>query len=167
MVKSFKFCDFRAIVLMSALVMSTCGAHAGDSHAGYYYPAPETSEVYVSALSVLPTVNKRSRVGFMVGLNRQQLNRAYAPQYHIFAKGFHADKMILVATGGSRYDTIFRLRALLAALTSQARTSPMFEQSKQPENLNFFDLARLAGFSQITISDGDKFAHRINLVSAN
>jgi hypothetical protein len=59
------------------------------------------------------------------------------------------------------------MRALLAALTSQARTSPLFAQSNQPENLNFFDLARMAGFTQLTISDGDKFSHQINLLSEN
>lgn len=167
MVDALKCYCGRALLVCFSLLVLNSNACAGDSHAGYYYPTPQTSEVYVSALNVLPTVNKRSRVGFMVGLNRQQIDRAYAPRYHIFAKGFHADKMIVVATGSGQYDTIYRLRALLAALTSQARTSPIFEQTRQPENLNFFDLARLAGFSQITVSDGDKFAHRINLVSAN
>ena len=140
---------------------------AGDNQAGYYYPEPQSSETYVSALNIMPSMNKRSRIGFLIGLNKQQLDRAYPPPYHIFAKGYHAEKMIVVATGSGRYDTLFRLRALLASLTSQARTSPLFEQTLQPENLNFFDLARLAGFSQVTISDGNELAHRINLLSAN
>ena len=142
-------------------------ASADDSHAGYYYPAPQSSETYISSLNTLPNVSKRSRIGFIIGLTKQQLERGYAPTYHIFAKGYHAQKLIVVATGGDRYNTLFRLRALLAAMTSQARTSPLFAQSRQPENLNFFDLARMAGFTQITISDGDKLAHRIDLLSAN
>ena len=112
-------------------------------------------------------MTKRARVGFIIGLTKQQLDRAYAPPYHIFAKGFDAQKMIVVASDDGRYDTLNRLRALRASLTSLARMSPLFEQSQQPENLNFFDLARLAGFTQLTISDGDKLAHRINLLSAN
>ena len=151
---------------MLSLVQINSG-RADDNHAGYYYPDPQTSETYVSSLNVMPSMNKRSRVGFLIGLNKQQMDRAYPPPYHIFAKGYHAQKMIVVATGSGRYDTLFRLRALLASLTSQARTSPLFEQTRQPENLNFFDLARLAGFTQVTISDGEALAHRINLLSAN
>lgn len=146
---------------------ATSHAQAGDSHAGYYYPNPQTTEVYVSPLKVLRGVSKRSRIGLMIGLDKQQLSKGFAPQYHIFAKGAKAQKMIVVATGSGKYDTIYRLRALLAALTSQARTSPLFTEAPSPENLNFFDLARLAGFSQITISDGDQFAHRITLRGAN
>ncbi|MEP1205953.1 MAG: hypothetical protein ABJM29_04865 [Rhizobiaceae bacterium] len=160
---------FMALMVAAILLplWQTPMARAADNHAGYYYPQPESSETYVSALNVMPSMNKRSRVGFLIGLNKEQLGRAYPPPYHIFAKGFHAQKMIVVATGSGRYDTLFRLRALLASLTSQARTSPLFEQSRQPENLNFLDLARLAGFTQVTISDGDALAHRINLLSAN
>ena len=65
-------------------------ARATDNHAGYYYPNPVTSETYVSALNIMTGMNKRSRVGFLIGLNKQQLDRAYPPPYHIFAKGFHA-----------------------------------------------------------------------------
>ncbi|MEP0943451.1 MAG: hypothetical protein ABJH63_06000 [Rhizobiaceae bacterium] len=152
---------------LSALIISLASAHAADSHAGYYYPEPQTSETYISSLNVMPSMDKRSRIGFIIGLTKEQLQRAYAPPYHIFAKGFHAQKMIVVSSGSDRYNTLYRLRALLASLTSQARTSPLFTESRQPENLNFFDLARLAGFTQVTISDGDKLAHRINLLSAN
>ena len=149
------------------IIISLTPARAADSHAGYYYPEPQSEETYVSALNVMPSMNKRSRVGFIIGLTKQQLERAYAPPYHIFAKGYHAQKLIVVASGSGHYDTLYRLRGLLASLTSQARTSPLFAESRQPENLNFFDLARLAGFTQVTISDGDKLAHRINLLSAN
>ena len=152
---------------LAMMIISLTPARAADSHAGYYYPEPQSSETYVSALNVMPSMNKRSRVGFIIGLTKQQLDRAYAPPYHIFAKGYHAQKLIIVASSSGRYDTLYRLRALMASLTAQARTSPLFAESRQPENLNFLDLARLAGFTQVTISDGDKLAHRINLLSAN
>lgn len=158
-----------AIIITATLLpmLQIGSAQSADNHVGYYYPEPQSVETYVSALNILPSMNKRSRIGFLIGMNKQQLDRAYPPPYHIFAKGFHAQKLIVVATGNGRYDTLFRLRALLASLTSQARTSPLFEQSRQPENLNFLDLARLAGFTQVTISDGAVLAHRINLLSAN
>ena len=138
-------------------------AYAQDSHAGYHYPEPQSSEVYDSPLEPLPNANRRTRIGFTVGLDAQQRKRSHAPDYHVFAKGVQAEKMIIVAAATGRYDTLFRLRALLAALSAEARLSPLFQQSKQPQNLNFLDLARLTGFTKVTISDGDKIAHRIDI----
>lgn len=156
------------LVLGAVLFFAIVGtASAGDSHANYYYPEPQTKEVYVSPLPILPTESKRSRVGFTVGLNQRQLSRSYAPQYHIFAKGAHAQKMIIVAAGNENYNTLYRLRALLASLTSTARTSPLFSQAPNPEELNFLDLATMAGFTQVTVSDGEAIAHRIKLISEN
>ncbi len=138
-------------------------ANAGDNHAGYYYPEPQTSEVYASPLSPLPTANKRTRIGFTVGLGAQQRKRPHAPDYHVFAKGATAQKMIIVATTEGKYNTLFRLRALLAAMSAEARLSPLFQKSQQPQNLNFLDLARLTGFIKVTVTDGDKIAHRIDI----
>ena len=155
-----------AIPVVLTFSLST-SAMAGDSHAGYYYPEPATSEVYVSPLSPLASTSKRTRVGFTVGLSKQQLSRSFAPHYHIFAKGAQAQKLIIVSTGGDRYNTLYRLRALLAGLTAEARNSPLFSQARNPEEMNFFDLARLVGFTQITVSDGNQLSHRINLLGAN
>jgi len=145
------------------LMIAASPASASDSHAGYYYPEPNTREVYVSPLDPIPTADRRSRIGLTVGLNAQQLKRGYTPGYHIFAKGAEGEKLIIVATGPDKYDTLYRMRGLLAALTAQARTSPLFQNMQTPEDLNFLDLCRMAGFVQVTVSDGDKFAHRINL----
>ncbi len=136
---------------------------AEDRHAGIYYPEPNTNEIYSSPFPRLPTANKRTRVGFTVGLNARQMKRAYAPTYHLFAKGAHAQKLIIVAAGDGRYDTLFRMRGLLAAMTAEARLSPLFRQLQNPENVNFFDLVKMTGFSQITVSDGKTYAHRVDL----
>ncbi len=150
-------------ILAFGVALLTSTAWAGDSHAEYYYPIPVSSEVYASPSSPLPNTTKRTRIGFTVGLNARQRKRAYPPQYHIFAKGKWAQKLIIVASGDGRYNTLYRLRALMAGLSADARTSPLFQQTKAPENLNFLDLARMVGFSKITLSDGDKFAHRIDI----
>lgn len=153
-----------ALVIATSLILeSQAQAQESDSHAGYHYPAPQTSEVYVSRLATLPDANKRTRVGFTVGLNARQMQRAYAPTYHLFAKGAHAQKLIIIATGPGHYDTLFRMRGLLAAMTADARTSPLFRNLASPENINFFDLAKMTGFEQITVTDGETFAHRIKL----
>lgn len=138
-------------------------AWAGDNHAGYYYPKPQTREVYVSPHKPLPQASKRARVGFTVGLNAQQKKRAFAPGYHIFAKGAHGQKMIIVTTATSGYDTLYHLRALLASLSADARLSPLFQKIPDPENVNFLDLCRMTGFEQLTISNGVDIAHRIVL----
>ncbi|MEN0040122.1 MAG: hypothetical protein AAF764_02175 [Pseudomonadota bacterium] len=152
-----------ALTTLAVVLLASVPAAASDSHAGYYYPDPNTREVYVSPLQPLPLADRRSRVGLTVGLNAQQLKLGYNPGYHIFAKGAEAEKLIIVATGPDHYNTLFRMRGLLAALTSQARNSPLFQNMQTPENLNFLDLCRLAGFTQVTVSDGDTFAHRIAL----
>ena len=81
----------------------------------------------------------------------------------MFAKGARAQKLIIISNSSDRYNTLYRMRALLAALSADARTSPLFAQSPQPENLNFLDLCKMTGFERVTISDGDKIAHRIDL----
>lgn len=79
----------------------------------------------------------------------------------MFAKGGDAEKLIIVATTEGRYNTIFRLRGLLASMTADARLSPLFAKLGQVEQLNFFDLLRMAGFKQLTISNGDDVSHRV------
>jgi hypothetical protein len=156
--------QFLAIGLSACFALSSFQlAQADDSHAGYYYPEPQSSEVYESPLVPLPNANKRTRIGFTVGLGAQQRKLSHAPDYHVFAKGAQAEKMIIVATAAGKYDTLYRLRALLAALSAEARLSPLFQQSRNPQNLNFLDLARLTGFTKVTITDGDTIAHRIEI----
>jgi hypothetical protein len=148
-------------MLCAALVSGT--ARAADMHAGYYYPAPSSSEVYVARVAVASDATKRSRAAFAVGFEQQQLARGFAPDYHLFVKGGDFEKMIIVATGPARYDTLFRMRALLAALTSQARSTPLFQQAEMPHELTFLDFCKLMGFRQLTISDGDSLTHQILL----
>jgi hypothetical protein len=147
--------------IFAALAAST--ARAADLHAGYYYPAPTSSEVYVARVAVASDATKRSRAAFAVGFEQQQLGRGFAPDYHLFVKGDDFEKMIIVATGPDRYDTLFRIRALLAALTSQARSTPLFQQAEMPHELTFLDFCKLMGFRQLTVSDGDSLAHQILL----
>ena len=66
-----------ATVVLLACIVAVISAQAGDSHAEYYYPEPQSRETYASPVKPLATVNKRSRIGFTVGLNEQQLKRSY------------------------------------------------------------------------------------------
>jgi hypothetical protein len=152
-----------AIVLLAvaAQQMAAFPAHAFDAHAGYYYPAPQTAETYVSRLDLATDANDRSRAAFVIGLASQQARQNYAPGYHLFAKGEELEKLIIVATGDGRYDTLYQLRALLASLTSMARSTELFARSEQPQDLNFLDFCKLIGFTQVTVSNGRDVAHQI------
>ena len=154
----------KIIVLSAAilLVISTA-ADAGDRHAGYYYPTPGSTEVYKARTIPTADANRKMRLGFIVGITQNTLNRPYAPKFVIFAKGEQAEKMIIVALGDNYIGTLYRARALLAQLTAIARTTPLLQELGLADFLTFFDLLKLLGFSQITISDGDQFAHQIFL----
>ncbi len=149
-----------SLVLLGLAVASP--AHAGDRHAGYYYPEPNTSEVYTSAVPGIPGANRERRIGFVVTVMNAIFEKPYPPRIAIFAKGAKAEKLLIVALEDGMLDTIYRARAHLAALTSLARGTPIFKQVG-PAELNFFDLLKMLGFTQITISDGDVFAHQVKV----
>ena len=46
-------------------------------------------------------------------------------------------------------------------MTAAARQLPAFAQMGVQDAFTFFDLAKLLGFKQITISDGRDFAHQV------
>ena len=157
-----KFCRVFVAAGLFGLLFAGSGS-AAETHAGYYYPAPQTYELYVSPLPMLRDVTKLSRVGLLVGLNARQYKRAFAPGYHMFGKGEYSEKLIIVAVEKDRYQTLFQLRALLASMSSMARTSPLFAQTGSAENLNFLDLLKIAGFSQLTLTNGIDVSHRISI----
>ena len=53
--------------------------------------------------------------------------------------------------------------ALLALLTAVARATPLFAQLGGEESFTFFDLLKILGFTQLTISDGETFAHQVTI----
>lgn len=145
------------------LLGAVAPAAAFDSHAGYYYPEPQTREAYVTEVTVDPTAEPRSRAGFVIGLAAQHSNQNHDPGYHLFAKGGELEKLIIVATGNERYDTLYRMRALLASLTSMARATELFSRTENPHELNFLDFCKLIGFKQVTISNGKDLTHQIKI----
>lgn len=145
------------------LLTSLTGASAFDAHAGYYYPEPQTREVYISDLPVAPDAQKRSRAAFVIGLAAQHAKQNHSAGYHLFAKGGDLEKLIIVSTGDGQYDTLYRMRALLASLTSLARSTELFARSNHPHELNFLDFCKLIGFTQVTVSNGRDVAHQIKI----
>lgn len=134
-----------------------------DRHAGYYYPPAQTAEDYVSRAVVHASASREARLGFVTGITQQQLARPYPPPYVVFVKGDDADKLIVVAMGQNGFRTLYQARALMAQLTAVARTTTLLRELAVEDIFTFFDLARMLGFKQITVSDGDTFAHRVML----
>lgn len=135
--------------------------NAAKGHAGYYYPPPATQETYEARSSVMPNAQRITRLGFVIGITKQQLDRPYPPRFVIFAKGDGAQKLIIVSLGSSSFKTLFQARGLLAQLTAMARLTPLFASQGGQNLLTFFDLAKFLGFVNITISDGKNWSHRV------
>lgn len=148
---------------MSIVVLAPASAEDGDRHEGYYYPKPKEVEVYKARAKALDEADRQSRVGFIVGVVNEMLERPYPPPIAVFAKGSEAEKLIIVSNVEGRLDTIYRVRAYLATLTSSARMTPIFREYHVEDWFTFFDLAKMLGFEMITISDGDTFAHQVLL----
>lgn len=144
------------------LVAGDVAAQEGESrHEGYYYPKPAQVETYAARVGTLPDSDRLRRLGFVTGLTQQLTDARYAPSYAIFAKGDEAEKMIIVGLVDGQLNTIYRVRALLANFTALARLTPFFRENTVPDRATFFDLLKLLGFTQITITDGVAFAHQV------
>lgn len=154
----------RAAMLVAVLLFPlAAAAQSDDRHEDYYYPSPVTSETYVARAQVMAEAVRATRLGFVTGLTQQLLSRPYPVGYVIFAKGAEAQKMIIVAQGANGFQTLFQARALLAELTAVARSTTLLQELAVEDIFTFFDLARLLGFEQITISNGIDFSHQIEL----
>lgn len=145
-------------------VAAAFAVRADDRHAEYYYPAPQSSEVYGARAEVLPEASRRSRIAFVTHVMNEMIRKnPYPPQYAIFAKGGEAEKMIIVSLSGDSYDTLYRMRALLAMLTAVARTTPLFKEERVEDYYTYLDLCKMLGFKLLTVSDGKRFAHQIRI----
>ncbi|MFQ5784476.1 MAG: molybdopterin-guanine dinucleotide biosynthesis protein A [Alphaproteobacteria bacterium] len=150
-----------AVLALVTMLATSLTSATEDRHAGYYYPPPASTEVYRARTMTLANVNRETRLGFVAGLTQQMLSRSYPPQYVIFAKGDEAEKLIIVSLYDDHLDTVYRARALFAMLTSVARLTRFLTELGVADFFTFFDLAKLLGFTRITISDGDAFAHQV------
>ncbi len=156
--------DLISVLAAVFLVSSATAANAQDKtdrHEGYYYPVSVSQETYVARAVTLPQATRESRIGFVTGMTAQQLRAPFPPQFAIFAKGDEAQKLIIVALNDTAIGTVFRARALLAQMTAQVRTTQFFQELGVADFFTFFDMAKMMGFEQITVSDGDTFSHQV------
>lgn len=150
-------------LVAGAVLLGDGGAMANDRHEGYYYPELTSSEVYQARAFTLPDASRKSRIAFVTGITNEQNKAPYPPQAAIFAKGSNAEKLIIVALEDGRIDTIYRARAIFAQMTAVSRLLPVFSELGVEDYYTFFDLAKMLGFTQITISNGRDFAHQVEI----
>jgi hypothetical protein len=156
----------RALIALFLVIVASGGvvadqARAADRHAGYYYPPNITHETYNSRAIAMAEASRSARIQFVTTLTQQMLGKPHAPEFAIFAKGEHAEKLIVVGLQPGSMSTLYRARAVLAMLTSVARSSRLFNEFGVQDFFTFFDLAKLFGFVQITVTDGETFSHQI------
>ena len=113
---------------------------------------------------MIPEATRGIRIAFLIGLEVEIGKRGHPIPYAVFAKGTDAEKVIVVALMDGPMDTLYRARALLANLTAESRRLPLLKQNGVEDWFTFLDLCVLLGFKQVTLSDGKRWAHQIELV---
>jgi len=134
-----------------------------DRYVGYYYPKPTSTEVFESAMKTIPSMDRAQRIQFVTVVSQGTIQSAYRVPYAVFAKGEKGDKMIIVGLQSGELNTIYRMRALLANMTTMSRLSPFFQEKTVAEDATFFDLLKLLGFQSLTITDGEKITHQVTI----
>lgn len=152
---------FVSTCLLAVLALAALPTAAADRHAGYYYPEVTSREVYKARAKVLDEADRKARIGFVIGLTEMQSALPYPPTYVVLAKGDDAEKMIIIGIDGESFRTLYRARAMLARLTAQARSTTLFRKLAVDDYFTFFDLVRMLGFEQLTVSDGETYAHQV------
>jgi len=148
---------------LSAGVSSAALAQDEDRHAGYYYPEVSTTETYVARAQTLPSSDREERLNFVTHLTMTQSQSPYPPQFAVYAKGGESQKLIITALDDDVFSTLYRARGVMAQMTARARTTEFFVETGVDDIFTFYDLLKLLGFTQITITDGESWSHRVDI----
>jgi hypothetical protein len=149
-----------AIIVASLATVSPGGAASAAGKDSYYYPPVNSEEVFTRVIAASPLADRAVRVGFVTQITKAQLAAPESPRFVIFAKGDEAQHMIIVALDDEVFKTIYRARAVLAQLTSDARGAQLFV-NKIRDDATWFDLTKLLRFEDLVITDGATWSHRV------
>lgn len=147
----------------AAAAAATPKAAGEDRYIGYYYPKPTSTETFESTMQTVANVERAQRIQFVTVVSQGTIQSAYRVPYAVFAKGEKGDRMIIVGMQQGELNTIYRMRALLANMTTMSRLSPFFQERTVAEDATFFDLLKLLGFRELTITDGEKVTHQVTI----
>jgi hypothetical protein len=147
----------------SALAQAAKPAAQEDRYVGYYYPKPTSTETFPSTMQTIQGVDRAQRIQFVTVVSMGTLQSAYRVPYAVFAKGEKGDKLIIVGLQPGELSSIYKMRGLLANMTTMSRLSPFFQERTIAEDATFFDLLKLLGFQSVTITDGEKLTHQVTI----
>ncbi len=148
-------------ILIAAIIAVSLGGTAWAAEKdSYYYPPVNSEEVFARQLASVPLADRTVSVGYVTQITKAQLAAPESPRFVIFAKGDEAQHMIIIALDDQVFKTIYRARAVLAQLTSNARGADLFVHEIE-DYATWFDLANLLGFEDLVISDGATWSHRV------
>lgn len=159
----------RIIFAFIMLTLSTGIAAAQDlkpdaDQNGYYYPPVTSSEAFKRELiRAEDPADRALRQVFLAQLRKSHAEVEGQRRIEIFAKGKEATNLIVVALDDEVFRTLFRARAVLAGLTTDARSMEFFNTSPVADRATWFDLLKLLGFEDIVISDGATWSHLVAL----
>lgn len=151
----------RKFIVGLLLLMFPLNAYAEDRRVGYYYPPITSEEVFDRTLASAPKAIGSVRTAFITEVTKNQLKSPSKPRISIFAKGSKKQHLIVVALDDEVFDTLFRARAVMAQLTSHARTTPFFKKNGIQFDATWYDLAKILGFEDIVLSDGKTWSHKV------
>jgi hypothetical protein len=149
------------LLLSAVIAASLAGAALAEGADSYYYPPISSDEIFSRDLGAAPPAGRAVRVGFTTQITKAQLAAPDSPRFVIFAKGDEAQHMIVIALDDQVFKTIYRARAVLAQLTSNARGTDFFIENGIEFHATWFDLSKLLGFEDLVISDGATWSHRV------
>lgn len=151
----------RKFIVALVLLIFPLNAYAEDRRVGYYYPPITSEEVFDRTIARVPDAIPPVRTAFVTEVTKSQLKSPTKPRIAIFAKGGEKQHLIVVALDDEVFSTLFRARAVMAQLTSHARTTPFFKKNGIQFDATWFDLAKILGFEDIVISDGKTWSHKV------
>jgi hypothetical protein len=146
---------------LAILLLAASPAAADQDRQDYYYPAPQSSEVFDRTLAPAPEADRGVRIAFVTQVTQQQLAAPSAPRYAVFAKGEEADELIITALDDQVFATLFRARAVMAQLSAPARTTEFFVKNRLSATATFYDMLKVLGFDGLTLTDGRTWSHRV------
>jgi len=151
--------------LLTGIILSIIPltAFAEDRREGYYYPPVTSEEVFDRTVARAPKAVGAVRTAFITEITKGQLRSPAKPRYVVFGKGGETQHLIVVALDDEIFSTLFRARAVMAQLTSHARTTPFFQKNGIQFAATWYDLAKILGFKDIVLTDGKTWSHKVYL----
>lgn len=133
-----------------------------NTREGYYYPAITSTEDFTRVIPSPRVANRFVRVDFVTQLTRGQLSASSTPRFAVFAKGATANHLVIIGLHDDTFATLFRARAVMAQMTANVRSLPMFEGGNLQFFVTFYDLLQLLEFDTLVLSDGRGWSHQVN-----